>query len=475
MRILFKIYPQRSHYNSTFSLARGLLADGHDVIYTVPEAFRSYVQSQGLAVVLDEIDLLPYTQQQVSRPMPLMLALKHLCGLGFSKRELEPIARSLLHGIRNQIDIVSPDLLAIDSPYAIFSLGLRRLNVPFAILESMVNLNYTAGLPPCDTSYVPNAGLLNRIITDLLWFRYRLKRRFKNRLLGQIEFNRGLLRHVLGPYGPDWSTVNFRRYFHIGLTDVPEILLSPPALDFRRRLAPNQFHIGSIPDHKRSDPSSDESFERNLPRLLKARENGTPIVYCSLGSTPWRFPAAKRFMRRLIRASTGSTWILVIAKGPGPSDSLASSLPDNVFIYNIVPQLSFLQNVALFITHGGMNSITESVLAGVPMLVYPGSSEVDQVGNGARIEYNKIGRRGSLRYDSMEEIRFRITSALLDTNLKINCLRMGHAIRAFNLVYSPVQLFCSAINLYYPQLFSRLPTTHSRRLSLCAQHTELTP
>jgi MGT family glycosyltransferase len=36
-----------------------------------------------------------------------------------------------------------------------------------------------------------------------------------------------------------------------------------------------------------------------------------------------------------------------------------------------VPQLQVLDRAALFVTHGGMNSVNEAMLAGVPMLVVP--------------------------------------------------------------------------------------------------------
>ncbi len=46
-------------------------------------------------------------------------------------------------------------------------------------------------------------------------------------------------------------------------------------------------------------------------------------------------------------------------------------VPSNFKLYNYAPQLDILQDTDLFITHGGMNSSSEILYFGVPMLVIP--------------------------------------------------------------------------------------------------------
>jgi MGT family glycosyltransferase len=46
-------------------------------------------------------------------------------------------------------------------------------------------------------------------------------------------------------------------------------------------------------------------------------------------------------------------------------------LPANVLARRFVPQPEVLARAALFVTHGGMNSVNEAMHAGVPMLVVP--------------------------------------------------------------------------------------------------------
>ena len=62
---------------------------------------------------------------------------------------------------------------------------------------------------------------------------------------------------------------------------------------------------------------------------------------------------------------------------------------DFVYISDWIPQKYVLKHSALFVTHGGNNSIMESIYNGVPMLVTPTSSE--QRMNGLIIEENGMG------------------------------------------------------------------------------------
>ena len=62
---------------------------------------------------------------------------------------------------------------------------------------------------------------------------------------------------------------------------------------------------------------------------------------------------------------------------------------DFVYISDWIPQKYVLKHCVLFVTHGGNNSIMESIYNGVPMLVTPTSSE--QRMNGLIIEENGMG------------------------------------------------------------------------------------
>lgn len=93
-----------------------------------------------------------------------------------------------------------------------------------------------------------------------------------------------------------------------------------------------------------------------------------PLVYISMGTV---FNALPDFYRRCFEAFAGSPYQIVLSIGKNtPPESLGTP-PPNVLVRSYVPQLEILERASLFITHGGMNSVNESLLAHVPMIVIP--------------------------------------------------------------------------------------------------------
>ena len=80
--------------------------------------------------------------------------------------------------------------------------------------------------------------------------------------------------------------------------------------------------------------------------------------------------------------------------------------PRNFIVQEFVPQLELLQRTALFVTHGGMNSVSEALYYGVPLIVIPQSADQNLVGQ--RIE--QLGAGKALRRASVTAQRLRSTS-----------------------------------------------------------------
>eukprot|EP01004_Peranema_trichophorum_P000260 NODE_10290_length_526_cov_25.498759_g9643_i0.p1 GENE.NODE_10290_length_526_cov_25.498759_g9643_i0~~NODE_10290_length_526_cov_25.498759_g9643_i0.p1 ORF type:complete len:174 (-),score=43.24 NODE_10290_length_526_cov_25.498759_g9643_i0:3-494(-) len=65
------------------------------------------------------------------------------------------------------------------------------------------------------------------------------------------------------------------------------------------------------------------------------------------------------------------------------------SLPNNIRLFTFVPQIDLLPYCSLFITHGGANSVNESLYFSVPLIVIPFFG--DQLGNGKQIQEVGLG------------------------------------------------------------------------------------
>lgn len=86
------------------------------------------------------------------------------------------------------------------------------------------------------------------------------------------------------------------------------------------------------------------------------------------------------------------SYLIIVAVGKDRGEDALEGIeaPGNAICRSFVPQLEVLaMKPAFFITHGGQNSVTESLLNGVPMVVVPGVG--DQFGNAAKVEKSGFG------------------------------------------------------------------------------------
>lgn len=95
---------------------------------------------------------------------------------------------------------------------------------------------------------------------------------------------------------------------------------------------------------------------------------GAPLIYISLGTI---FNESLAFYRACFAAFGGSRHQVVLSVGQTVDLAALGEPPANFIVRRHVPQLEILRRAALFVSHGGMNSASESLLYGVPLLVVP--------------------------------------------------------------------------------------------------------
>jgi MGT family glycosyltransferase len=100
---------------------------------------------------------------------------------------------------------------------------------------------------------------------------------------------------------------------------------------------------------------------------LPARDS-RPLVYISLGTCFYRRP---EFYRACVEAFSDGAYQVVLAAGASFADCCFERLPTHIHVRDRVDQIAALERAAVFVTHGGMNSVSESLFAGVPMVVFP--------------------------------------------------------------------------------------------------------
>ena len=123
-------------------------------------------------------------------------------------------------------------------------------------------------------------------------------------------------------------------------------------------------------DYRRSEPLGDrwhrlDSCVREVDEEFEPPPGDGALVYVSLGSLG---SADVELMNRLVAALAETPHRYVVSKGP--QHDLIELAP-NMTGAEFLPQPAILPHVDLVITHGGNNTVTESIHFGKPMVVLP--------------------------------------------------------------------------------------------------------
>jgi MGT family glycosyltransferase len=108
------------------------------------------------------------------------------------------------------------------------------------------------------------------------------------------------------------------------------------------------------------------------PELDAHTDGSAPVVLVSLGTL---HAGTTEFFRTCFRVLSELPVRAVVAAGPRADD--LGPVPANVIVRDSVPQLALLERTAVFVTHGGMNSVLEGLGRGVPLVVIP--QQVEQL------------------------------------------------------------------------------------------------
>lgn len=118
---------------------------------------------------------------------------------------------------------------------------------------------------------------------------------------------------------------------------------------------------------------------------------------------------------------------VIISVGKKFDTKKLKNIPSNIHVYNSVPQLEVLKMADVFVTHGGMNSVSEALVYGTPMVVIPFAS--DQPVNARCVENLGVGRKlkySDIKKDTLKEC---VLAVLSDIEMKDNIVKVQKLIR----------------------------------------------
>jgi len=149
-----------------------------------------------------------------------------------------------------------------------------------------------------------------------------------------------------------------------------------------------------------------EPVEPEIEEWIAASDE--PFVYVSFGSfLSVRGDVIARVLRGLndLSALLPGGLRVAVAIGSASRDELRElgELPESWLVREFLPQVRLLDSAAAAVTHGGNNSVTESMTAGVPLLVLPFST--DQFAGAEAIERRGFGVSLDPNAATVEQIR----------------------------------------------------------------------
>lgn len=117
-------------------------------------------------------------------------------------------------------------------------------------------------------------------------------------------------------------------------------------------------------------------------------------IYISLGTVNNQITS---FFRNCIQALKDSDMNVIMSIGDVIDLSELGNIPKNIQVERSVNQIEVLQQVDVFITHCGMNSVNEALYYQVPLILFPQTREqggvayrVDELGAGVYLKENSV-------------------------------------------------------------------------------------
>jgi UDP:flavonoid glycosyltransferase YjiC (YdhE family) len=213
------------------------------------------------------------------------------------------------------------------------------------------------------------------------------------------------LRRVEAGLPPDDDALMMHRYLHL--------CFAPPAWDGALELYPATAHFIRHVDPERPGDA--------LPEFVLARTADRPLVLASLGTVKH---ATAGVFAMIVDAFRSLPVDLVAAIGRDQDTAQFGALPPHIHVTQYVAQPLLLRHCAMFVTHGGFNSVKEAASVAVPFVVIPISG--DQHYSGERIAALGLGRVAAAQR-SVETIASTARAVLADDTHRVHARAFAEA------------------------------------------------
>ncbi len=252
------------------------------------------------------------------------------------------------------------------------------------------------------------------------------------------------MKHGL-PYVSSTTTFAFNRYsakyMQESAWDIARMLMAMPRINRQlKRLREKGYPVKSLLDIVQNDndtntivytskyfqPCSDTFSDRYhfigpsiRPITNPIEKTSEKTIYISMGTVNQN----RQFYRNCINVLAPAGWQVIISMGTNTDHF--DDLPENIQVYESVDQMAVLSISDAFITHCGMNSASEGLYYGVPLVLFPQTPEQNAVAK--RVE--ELGAGVRLKSISEEDVLDALTKVINEPQYKAGAERISDSFK----------------------------------------------
>ena len=371
-RIVFFCIPAHGHTNPTLGVVRELVGRGHEVWYYSYEPFREAIEKAGAKFVACDT----YDAQHNLKPSDGARVAKDLA---FATRLLVDTTLALGEKVEEELKQLKPSCIVADSMAVWGKAIAMKQNIPFVSSTTTFAFNrYSA------QTMKQGFGKMLKMIFAMPKIQKDLKR---------LQVKGYPIRNVLDIIQNDENT--------------PTVVYTSPLFQpFADTFTDRYAFVGPI-----LRPAA-ETVEKEREKL----------VYISMGTVN---NDLLPFYRNCIEALKDAPYQVMMSVGDQIDLEKLPPLPVHITVCRRVDQIAVLEKADAFLTHCGMNSTSEGLYHGVPLVLYPQTAEQ----NAVAVRTAELGAGVKLADDDPASIRQAIDDVLTDTAFRQNAEKIARSFR----------------------------------------------
>jgi len=325
-KIVFFCIPAHGHTNPTLGVVRELVSRGHQVWYYSYNMMREKIESAGATFVSCD----NYDMEQRLLPKDAVRVGKDLA---FSTKILVDTTLALDDKVCQEMSELKPDCIVADSMALWGKAVARKLGIPFVSSTTTFAFNQHS------------AKVMKQGIGDLVKMLFSIPQTTKQ--IKRLQSKGYHVKNVLDIIGNDDDT-------HTIVYTSTEF--QPCSETFSDKYA----FVGPLV----------------RPATIKVEKKRDKLIYISMGTVNNDMMA---LYKRCLSAFADTYYQVIMSVGNLVSIEEFGVLPENISVFTHVDQIAVLQQADVFVSHCGMNSVSESLYFGVPLIMLPQTAEEDGV------------------------------------------------------------------------------------------------